>query len=190
MSPRDEEDQSARLGGPNGLEVATAKQEKLHFRLEAEASIGVSAALIGGFALSLIVEAKEFERELSKWLFVIAMGFGGSLCLFSVVVSASVYWVGKHLLSASLSTVKGENDLFRKWWKTRMSRFARKGARHAFEFSIPLFLFGICVLTYEVTDGNHIIVMVLAALFLLLLLAAIPITRGMENYLLTATATA
>ena len=40
------------------LAIAEAKQEKLRTRLDAEMSVGVSSALIGGFALSLVPEAR------------------------------------------------------------------------------------------------------------------------------------
>eukprot|EP00966_Prymnesium_polylepis_P279585 6458920-Prymnesium_polylepis.2 len=54
------------------LDRAIAKQEKLRSRLDAEVSVGVSAALVGSFALSMVVEAKDMkDGSLVQWLFLL-----------------------------------------------------------------------------------------------------------------------
>lgn len=196
-----------------GHDADLRKQEKLQLRLDAEASIGVSAALIGGFALSLIPEARSMEPSADdvsggtvsslfrRDFFVLAMALAGSLALFALVVSGSVYWAGKHLLSATCKTVAAENDLFRRWWKLPKSQRARWMSRRAFELSMPVFLAGITALVADVVGGHSgkgpgnageasWLVGVVIALFAGLLLVALPLTRGIEGYVTEQTATA
>ena len=181
-------DDSAFPNGPNGLDAQSAKKEKLKLRLEAEASIGVSAALIGGFALSLIPEASGMP-DLTQWIFVMSMALTGSLCLFTLIVTGSVFWAGHHLLSASKATIKQENDLFRDFWTLRELRFARWACRAAYEFSIPVFLGGAAALVQGTTQKGWLTFSVMVV-FSTLVLMTMPILRRINHHTTTTTATA
>jgi hypothetical protein len=111
------------------------KQEKLRSRLDAEASVGVHSALIGGFALSLVPEVKDMGAMSTwqRWVFVACMTLSGSLCLLTVATSGTIYWAGTHLLSATKESVRAENDLFRAFWKQPALRAARRYSRLAFK---------------------------------------------------------
>ena len=171
------------------LDAAVAKQDKLRSRLDAEASVGVSSALIGGFALSLVPEVGSVTSTSTQWLFVGCIAFSGSLCLLSVVTSGTIYWAGTHLLSASKERVSLENDLFREFWKQPALRSARKFARRAFQASIPLFLAGIGALVFARTESSEMTIFV-AVIFSTTIAVAAWLTCRIEAYTMRATATA
>ena len=177
------------------LDEALAKQDKLRSRLEAEASVGVIAALIGSFALSLIPEAKEMGTS-GRWWFVLCMATSGSLCLLTVITTGTIYWAGTHLMSATKKSVREENDVFRKFWKLFVMRAARTGSRRAFQLSVPLFLVGITCMVQEYTtdeedDGAISSVAVLCGLIFAVTLAfGAVMTRSIEEYTTSVTATA
>ena len=112
----------------------TRKHEKMRMRLEAEASLGVQAALIGSFALTMLPEAKEMEHA-RQWLFVCSMAAAGVLCLLCVITSGTIYWAGLHLLSATKNTTQEEVDMFRLFWKASVSK-------HGGPTAIPTLLAG------------------------------------------------
>lgn len=171
------------------LDAALAKQDKLRSRLDAEASVGVSSALIGGFALSLVPEVQNMTDATAQWMFVGFMACSASLCLLSVVASGTIYWAGTHLLSASKERVSAENDLFRDFWKLPALCSARKYARRAFQLSIPLFLAGIDALVFDYTDSAAIMAFV-AVVFAITTLVAASVTSSIEAYTMRVTATA
>ena len=106
----------------------TRKHEKMRMRLEAEASLGVQAALIGSFALTMLPEAKEMEHA-RQWLFVCSMAAAGVLCLLCVITSGTIYWAGLHLLSATKNTIQEEVDMFRLFWKASVSKLGPPSRR-------------------------------------------------------------
>ena len=177
------------------LESAIAKQEKLRSRLDAEASVGVSAALVGSFALSLLVEAKDMEDGSSvQWMFVLFMATSGSLCLVAVITTGTIYWAGTHIMSATLDNVAQENDLFRAFWKLGAMRAARTGARRAFQLSVPLFLAGITVMiqsfTGDESGGVSVVAAVVGGVFSATITFGLIVTALIERYTSKTTATA
>ena len=201
-NPKHEDAASSKRG--SRLAIAEAKQQKLRMRLDAEASVGVSSALVGGFALSLVPEGVLFRKALKDSaassssaeslsaagvIFVCCMAACGCLCLLTVITSGTIYWAGNHLLSATKVTVDDENDLFRRMWKMREVRIARHCARRAFQLSCPVFLAGINALMYTLT-GSVAITVLLGCLFALTVALACWLTYFIEGYTLKVTATA
>ena len=171
------------------LDKQVAKQDKLRSRLVAEGSVGVSAALVGGFALSLITEGAGMESGSAlQWVFVVSMALSGALCLATVLTSGTIYWAGMHLLSAQMKTVRAENDLFREFWKTPALCRARTFSRRAFHLAFPVFLAGITALVYSNTSSVPITAVV-GTLFAIMLVFVCVLSMGIEIYVRTNTAT-
>lgn len=170
-------------------DAAIAKQDKLRSRLDAEASVGVSSALVGGFALSLVPTVSDMTSNATPWIFLGCMSLSGSLCLLTVVTSCTIYWAGTHLLSATKERVSAENDLFRAFWKQPALRLARTATRRAFQVAIPLFLAGIVALVFENTDSVAMTIFV-AVLFATTVAVAAWLTFRIEAYTMRVTATA
>ena len=174
--------------GRSPLDAAIAKQEKLRSRLDAEAMVGGSSALIGGFALSLVPEVSNVTSVAAQWVFVCCMSISGALCLLSVVTSGTIYWAGTHLLSATQETVSVENDLFRAFWKQPALKKARRYARRAFQASVPLFLAGIDALIFDYTT-SVVMTTIIAVVFAATIVVAAWLTKAIEDYTTRTTAT-
>lgn len=73
---------------------AEAKREKMRMRLDAEGSIGMTCAFIGGFALSLFSELEAEMDDYIRWTFAVALCISGAACLFVVLVTGHLFWAG------------------------------------------------------------------------------------------------
>ena len=171
----------------SALDKQVAKQDKLRSRLDAEASIGVSAALVGGFALSMLAGAGDMAGA-TQWVFVLCMSACGSLCLAAVVTTGSIYWAGMHLLSATCETVRVENDMFRRFWKMGALCQARRLSRRGFQAGVVVFFGGITTLVYHITKSGPMSAVV-GVFFVLVLVFAVVLTAKIEGFTTTVTAT-
>eukprot|EP00947_MAST-08B_sp_MAST-8B-sp1_P006621 g6621.t1 len=142
---------------------AGSKKDKFSRRLDAESSIGVSAALIGGFSLTLLGEADNMG-PVSQWIFVVASALCGALGLWTVVMTSVLYWGGQHVLSATRPTVHEENRLFKAFWENPVVRFTRTYTRICFQLTVPFFFIAMVAWVWKVT-ANAAIVGVVSFIF-------------------------
>ncbi|KAF4674395.1 Poly [ADP-ribose] polymerase 2 [Perkinsus chesapeaki] len=135
------------------LAAATAEQkaeiliEKYRERLDAENEIGVTAALIAGFSLSMLtaVDPKIFEVSPLLYIYVLLLSFVGGFNMLNVIISSFVYFTGHRILS---KTRKGPRDNARDFvafWDNGTYAFLRRLSRDYFVLSIPMFLFAVGV---------------------------------------------
>ena len=160
------------------LEYAARKKDVIGKRMDAVSNVSVNAALIAGFALSLLPSASSsdsgFERgSVKQSAFVLCLALCGVMNLASTIVLNVVAWSGNHLLSATKrgkefgkhpdkTGVELENDLFRAFWKTGFVVRARVRARHAHYFSVVPFLIAVALLADTLVGSTMVTVLVIA----------------------------
>ena len=162
-----------------------SKAEKFKLRLDAESSVGVSAALVGSFALSLVPNAKDIDSGWQQWGYVLGLALSGALCLGAMIVTATIYWAGCHILSASnkQQSVYLDNMRFKTFWKHESFSRARRWSRRAFQASIPLFLFSVALGVASDTGSNSLATTV-AVVFVGVIVAGAHLSHAIEREVL------
>ncbi len=167
-------------------ELQSRKQNKLQLRLNAEVAQAAQAAIVGGFALSMIPSGSDLEQPW-RVLYLVGLAACGALNLFGMLTLGHVNWVGLHLLSASKDSIAAENDLFRDFWKHTSTRRGLLWSRQAIRLSVPLFLLSVVILVGSMTLLGAVLA---AALFCPAFLVFYVHAATMDNYLLANTRTA
>ncbi|KAF4705370.1 hypothetical protein FOZ63_034097 [Perkinsus olseni] len=132
---------------PTAEQQAEVLIEKYKERLDAENEIGVTAALIAGFSLSMLtaVDPTIFERPPLLYVYVLLLSFVGGFNMLNVIISSFVYFTGHRILS---KTRKGPRDNARDFvafWDNGTYAFLRRLSRDYFVLSIPMFLIAVGV---------------------------------------------
>eukprot|EP01051_Picozoa_sp_SAG22_P014740 SAG22_NODE_1832_length_3477_cov_3.782416_2_plen_184_part_00 len=121
-------------------------------KLEAEASIGVLAALVAGFALAMLpgidlkpdtdaaraAPATTFG-ECLVYAHVMSLSLVAGAGMLNVVSTSTMYWAGMKIFSKRKGSLENDLEVFDLWWDGIKGR--RQNCRHAFIYSVPLFLF-------------------------------------------------
>ena len=120
-------------------------------KLEAEASIGVLAALVAGCALAVLGADSDFVLEPKEaaalhplfgvlvYAHVLALSLVAGAGMINVVSTSTLYWAGMKIFSKRKGTQANDLRVFDVWWDGIKS--TRQLSRHAFLYSVPLFLF-------------------------------------------------
>ena len=133
-------------------------QGHLRMRLDAEASLGLTAGVIGIMACSiLLTPAAEVDADVAsvgqqpgRWqvVFVAAMSLSTALCVFTAAVCGALYREGMRILSI------GEIKLFHQWWQMAAVRWGRIACRVAHGAAVPIFLVGLVLHLHDNLSGD------------------------------------
>ena len=118
-------------------------------KLEAEASIGVLAALVAGCALpaSDVILSPEEIATLHPLFGMLVYFHVTALCLVfaagmvNVVFTSTMYWAGMKIFSKRKGSIENDLKVFDAWWDS--IKDTRQTVRRAFVYSVPLFLLAI-----------------------------------------------
>lgn len=130
----------------------------LRMRLDAEASMGLTAGVIGIMACSILLtpaaevdaDAESVDQQPGRWqvVFVAAMSLSAALCVFTAAVCGAVYREGLRILSV------GNMKLFHVWWKMAAVRRGRLACRVAHGAAVPIFLVGLVLHLHDKLSGD------------------------------------
>ena len=115
-------------------------------KLEAEASIGVLAALVAGCAVpaSDVVLSPEEAATLHPLFGMLVYFHVTALCLVfaagmvNVVFTSTMYWAGMKIFSKRKGSIENDLTVFDAWWDS--IKHTRQTVRNAFLYSVPLLL--------------------------------------------------
>jgi hypothetical protein len=157
-------------------------------RLDAEASLGLTAGAIGIFACSILVTVaadidaggdSTDQQPLSRWQagFVCAMSLSASLCVFTAALCGAVYREGMQILSAD------ETQLFHRWWKKPAVRRGRTASRLAHGTAVPAFIVGLSLHIHDRLSGESMALSVaVASMFGVAWVTATGMSATVEGY--------
>lgn len=157
-------------------------------RLDAEASLGLSAGAIGIFACSILLTAaadieagadSTDQQSLSRWQagFLCAMSLSASLCVFTALFTGAVYREGMRILSAD------ETLLFHRWWQKPAVRRGRVASRLAHGTAVPAFIVGLSLHVHYRLSGESIALSVaVASMFGVAWVTATGMSATVEGY--------
>ena len=152
-------------------------------KLEAESTVGVLAALVAGFALSMIpaytsiadpaeecrcallgAESMASVIVICEYVHVLGLGAVAALAAYSVVFTTGFNFIGTKILSQRKATLDQKVATFNAWFDSPKGR-ERQRSRTAFAVSLPMFLISISV-TPKVVCADCVLALLLCALMI------------------------